>query len=308
MITSTPMQQSLPRLNLNSRCAFVTPLGEAPRRRSRRGGFTLIELLVVIAIIAILAAMLLPALAKAKDKAKAAQCLSNLKQIGLAGTMYAQDNRDTYFHLGGGSMPNDGQWFLNPRSDVLLKPTDGLAYWAIGYYEYYNKNRKVFRCPASIHPDEWHDDGRNFPSDFWENSTYGLANYLLNNSGIAADIGAEPMTVKKVTSYQDPTKMIFCQDAAEQKMEGSDDSIGLFPGKTQILGQWIGQPPTYGGLGDLYGHYRFDYEWYRHTKGCQTSWVDGHVSRIRFTSLSGANAGIDYRHYTGVRPLRPVSD
>jgi prepilin-type N-terminal cleavage/methylation domain-containing protein/prepilin-type processing-associated H-X9-DG protein len=272
---------------------------QAGSEPAARDGFTLIELLVVIAIIAILAAMLLPALARAKDKAKAAQCLSNLKQIVLAGSMYAEDNKNTYFHTGGGNIPNDGQWTANPRSDVLLQPTDGYAYWALGYYDYYNKNRKIFRCPASIHPDEWHDDGRYFPADFWENSTYGLCNYLLNNSGFDAD---EPQTVKKVSSYQDPTKMIFCQDAAEQKMEGADDSIGLFPGRTQILTQWIGQPP-YGGLSGLYGGYHFDYEWYRHSRGNQTVWVDGHVSRIKFTGL---NVGIDYRHYTGVRPLNPV--
>jgi prepilin-type N-terminal cleavage/methylation domain-containing protein len=266
-------------------------------RPARAGAFTLIELLVVIAIIAILAALLLPALAKAKDKAKAAQCVSNLKQIGITATMYAGDNKDTYWIKPDRTIPNDGQWTLNPLSEVLLAPDHQSAYWALGYLEYFAKARRVFRCPSAKYVDEWREDGRRFPTDWWLNSCYGIHNHLLFNSGYPDPTGAtEPASIKKVSSYQTPSRTIFCQDAAESRMEGPEDSLGLYPGATRILTQWASLAP-------YYGNHPFEWEWYRHSKGCQTVWVEGHVSRIRFTGL---NVGIDYRHYTGVNPLKPV--
>src|SRR5213082_1168742 len=79
-------------------------------------GFTLIELLVVIAIIAILAAMLLPALTRAKDKSKTVNCLSNLKQLSVCWHLYAVDNHDllppndSIMSLSGGVIANNISW------------------------------------------------------------------------------------------------------------------------------------------------------------------------------------------------------
>src|SRR3954449_4033705 len=86
-------------------------------RRRRGRGFTLIELLVVIAIIAILAAILFPVFAQARDKARSAACLSNTKQMGAALQMYAQDNDETlpeYWDSPNLEANNHGKMNYNP--------------------------------------------------------------------------------------------------------------------------------------------------------------------------------------------------
>src|ERR1700751_5673294 len=88
--------------------------------RSRRG-FTLIELLVVIAIIAILAAILFPVFAQAREKARGISCLSNLKQTGLAFAMYVQDyDETTPLQVSPAPSPNDGTG--NSYWYILLQP------------------------------------------------------------------------------------------------------------------------------------------------------------------------------------------
>jgi len=253
---------------------------------------------VVIAIIAILAAMLLPALGHAKEQAKSTQCISNLHQVGVVMLSYATDNKDAFYCDNGGNMENGGEWTANPNSSVVLAANDGNAYWALGFYSYFAGNRKLFACPDGLVVDQWHDSGWYYPFSFWANSTYGVCQYLtLPYTDTGTQYGINAKGPMKTTRYLSPQSTILCQDATEQRMEGDDDSLGLFPGESEILTEWdrsSSLQALYPGIDLLSG-------WWRHDSQCNTIWVPGNVSRIKKVAQ---NKGYDYHWYTGERPLQ----
>ena len=101
-----------------------------------QAAFTLIELLVVVAIIAILAALLLPALQRAKESARAAKCMSNLKQMGVAAILYTEDNGGRSFSI----------IWTDPGQIVL--PGYPASLWLDLLFPYVGKNIAVLECPS----------------------------------------------------------------------------------------------------------------------------------------------------------------
>ncbi len=133
-----------------------------------RRGFTLIELLVVIAIIAILAAILFPVFARAREKARQTSCLSNLKQLGLGMVMYAQDYDETFprmafsGYLDAPPAPGEPEWNQRTQNGLWYKT------WPTSVYPYVN-NTQIFRCPST----SWTNNG----------VAYGIPSMCINEAG-----------------------------------------------------------------------------------------------------------------------------
>lgn len=242
-------------------------------------GFTLIELLVVIAIIAILAAMLLPALGRAKKAARATACKSNMRQIQLAIALYQGDNEGRgHPHRNWMRWIKDGGDFSQPNiftPGQMIAPSHANAYWGVAYSPYVGNNRKVFNCPEARAVDDQYDgppnndgkfkDGHIFVTygfnGFYETSdrrTFGLEMAMFEGQ-ITVGPGAR---ARRAETLRFPAATIMFQDAWEAMLDGEADT-------PLNLSQWTAWPERL-------------QEYYRHgnNRG-NIMWADGHASEVR---------------------------
>jgi prepilin-type N-terminal cleavage/methylation domain-containing protein/prepilin-type processing-associated H-X9-DG protein len=229
------------------------------QRRSHRQGFTLIELLVVIAIIAILAAILFPVFAQARDKARSAACLSNVKQLGTGLIMYAQDYDETLPHH-----PADVGNFLA----AAAAPN-----WAKGLMPYV-KNEQILNCPSAP------ADPRN-PTVTTAKSAYQGNGVLLSRTGTA------------LARIPNPSDIVFCQELywALFTIYNRPSQVQLSP---PLFRWWhlvdcrtiwpAGLPQVLPGCGEYYNS--------RHFNGGNIVFADGHAKYRNFYTMRSGDFGL----------------
>ncbi len=188
--------------------------------KKRSSAFTLIELLVVIAIIAILAAMLLPALSKAKTKAQGIQCMNNNRQLELANQMYVGENQDFFPNNDSGTVGTDAgpnAWIQgNVQSFSSTPPYQN--YISTGVIWDYNKSYSIYQCPSSRAI--VHGLGGVNPA---QNRSYSIS-VQLNCNNAKTDAGTKP--VKKSTGVKNSSAVFVF--AEENQVSIDNGAIGIF--------------------------------------------------------------------------------
>lgn len=215
-------------------------------RPPSRSGFTLIELLVVVAIISLLAAVLFPVFAQAREKARQATCASNLKQLGLAWLMYAQDYDETacpsyYFKQG---FKYEYAWdFITPD------PATGKAgSWAFGLLGPYTKSGALFYCP------DFHGNGNGRPfTGYAYNATYLGGDVFTNAIWPAATLALISVPAD-TAAFADGGYGINSPPDAENYLRAPHDALGLYSSATAD---------------------------FRHNQCANVAYTDGHVKPAR---------------------------
>lgn len=237
--------------------ASPTPRCKAPRRVA--SGFTLIELLVVIAIIAILAAILFPVFARARENARRASCQSNLKQLGLATLQYSQDYDEKLVpnRLGGGS----SSW-----PDLLFP---------------YVKSEQIFTCPSTSGDDHKYRYPR-------PNGSYNWGSYACNGNyeggeGMCDD--GDPPSMAEIAT---PATTVWLADRSSEGASGAANERGRFTFQLNSAVVTNTTPPrTFSNeSGNSYGSSLEA----RHLDTTVVLYADGHVKSHRLDSLLVRNA------------------
>jgi prepilin-type N-terminal cleavage/methylation domain-containing protein/prepilin-type processing-associated H-X9-DG protein len=262
------------------------------RRLHCRNGFTLIELLVVIAIIAILAAILFPVFAGAREKARQTACLSNMRQLGTATNMYLQDYDETY-PAAGLDNPNwgPGPWGEGRRS---LPNYRSQSRWLPQLLPYVH-NLQVFVCPSDTLATRNQNNGQPWTTPF--PVSYGPNLFFVSPRALFGG----PSDAVSLASVDQPTEKYLLGDCAQSRGFSLDLIANLrYANYDPSLAQngWSASEFFQSGRGAVPDNEAGSLA--RHAQGGNVMYADGHVKWLRHNQIPNNQQGRELQRLIGV--------